>query len=60
MPEITENLPAGTVIIADDEQWTAGAATDTSRWLHEGGERQVSDATVQRWFDRGDARVITS
>lgn len=40
------------------ETWTAGGQADRSRWLHESGQRTVSDAAVQRWLDGGRAEVL--
>lgn len=56
-PVIAELLPAGTTVLAKGGRWQALAETDASRWLHEGGERQISNAVMQRWFDNGDAQV---
>lgn len=55
--QLAEQMPAGSRITSETGTWTAGAPTDPTRWLHEGGERQVSDATVQRWLGSGKAQV---
>lgn len=54
---VIEDLAPGRTVVADDGTWTAGAPADPTRWLHEAGERQVSDATVQRWVNSGKAQV---
>jgi hypothetical protein len=50
--------PGSTVRDRDGDVWTAGDPSDTWRWMHQDGERQVTNATVQRWLDDDKVMVL--